>query len=316
MKSYPTVSVIMAAYKAESTITDAVESVLRQTFGDLELIVCDDASDDGTLAQLSCIKDSRLHVLSNHRNLGPGPSRDKAISEATGRWLAFIDADDAWDQNRLAALLTATQGDSVLVFDDILECHDHRGALLPWKRLRGRHAFNSDGCQPVDVAFDLFVRQQRLLIKPLFPRQAVIENRIVHNQSAFGEDSYYFLRILATGLPIRYLPQPLYHYRLRPGSATANPARHRLMRQSVEQALVDSRFDEAQRKAVLEKIEQLRRNEVYSSFREHVLNLRTQRAIALFIYNPSIAVEIGRRLLLNSWRRLSRKAHAFLSTIS
>jgi len=73
-------------------------SVLNQTYSDWELLLVDDCSTDGSFALIQdyAKKDARIHVFQNAQNSGPGPTRNKAIEEATGDCVAFLDSDDAW----------------------------------------------------------------------------------------------------------------------------------------------------------------------------------------------------------------------------
>ena len=97
----PCVSVVMPAYNRAGSIRKAVESVLRQTFTDFELLVVDDGSIDGTMDQLADIKDPRLHRLANPHNMGPSAARNTGIRAARGTWVAFQDSDDEWLPLRL-----------------------------------------------------------------------------------------------------------------------------------------------------------------------------------------------------------------------
>lgn len=104
----PTISVIIPAYNAEKTIQETIESVLNQTFPDLELIIINDGSTDGTLEVISSIKDSRIQVLS-FPNSGAQKSRNRGIEQAVGEYLSFIDADDLWTPDKLERQLKALQ---------------------------------------------------------------------------------------------------------------------------------------------------------------------------------------------------------------
>lgn len=95
------VSVIMPAYDAAATIESAVASVRRQTMGDFELLVVDDGSTDETAAVLAGIAEPRLRVL-RQPNRGPAAARNRALAEARGEFVAFIDADDLWVPEKLA----------------------------------------------------------------------------------------------------------------------------------------------------------------------------------------------------------------------
>lgn len=98
----PTVSVIMPAYNAQRTVGEAIESVLRQTFGDFELIVIDDGSTDGTADVIEgYAADPRIRFLKNPRNSGVSATRNYGIREAVGEWIAFLDSDDLWREDKL-----------------------------------------------------------------------------------------------------------------------------------------------------------------------------------------------------------------------
>jgi len=73
------VSVVIPAFNAEKYIGMAIESVLSQTYPDWELIIVDDASTDGTFRVATGYRDSRIKVLKNEKNMGPGLSRNRAI---------------------------------------------------------------------------------------------------------------------------------------------------------------------------------------------------------------------------------------------
>ncbi|MFY7965488.1 MAG: glycosyltransferase family 2 protein [Chitinophagaceae bacterium] len=92
----PLVSVLMTSYNREKYIGNAIESVLKSTFTNFELIVVDDGSKDKTveIAKQFAAKDPRVKVYINVKNLGDYPNRNKAASYATGKYLKYVDSDD------------------------------------------------------------------------------------------------------------------------------------------------------------------------------------------------------------------------------
>ena len=95
------VSVIMPAYNASATISDSINSVLAQTYANWELLVVDDASTDDTVALVKGYADQRIHLHLNPANLGVALTRNAAISNARGKYLAFLDSDDMWLPSKL-----------------------------------------------------------------------------------------------------------------------------------------------------------------------------------------------------------------------
>src|SRR5690606_11175419 len=131
------VSVIMPAHNAADTIGEAIASVMRQTHADLELLICDDASTDATVSIVEGHDDPRIMLVRSSRRLGPGQSRDLLIDRAKGKYIAVLDADDVYTPVRLERLLDVAPPGDVLVFDDIMECHQTRDGLRPWRRIHG-----------------------------------------------------------------------------------------------------------------------------------------------------------------------------------
>ena len=105
----PQISVIMPVYNGEKYIARAVQSVYAQDVP-LELIIIDDGSVDGTREVLIPWENRPDFVyIKNERNLGAAGSRNRGVSVAKGRYVAFLDADDWWEEGKLAAQLAALE---------------------------------------------------------------------------------------------------------------------------------------------------------------------------------------------------------------
>lgn len=104
----PLVSVIVPAYNAEETLLETMQSVLSQTFTDLELIVVDDGSADNTVAIARSVKDPRVRVCS-YPNGGAALARNRGIALSNGAFLSFLDSDDLWTSDKLEKQLNALQ---------------------------------------------------------------------------------------------------------------------------------------------------------------------------------------------------------------
>ncbi len=95
------VSIIMPSYNTASFIEETIQSVLNQTYTNWELIIVDDCSTDNTNEVVDTIKDCRIHYLKNEKNSGAAISRNKALREAKGQWIAYLDSDDLWMPEKL-----------------------------------------------------------------------------------------------------------------------------------------------------------------------------------------------------------------------
>lgn len=95
------VSIIMPSWNTANFIMSTIESVQAQTYKNWELIIVDDASVDNTLDLLKSVDDSRIRVFVNEHNSGAAVSRNKALCEAKGEWIAFLDSDDLWMPDKL-----------------------------------------------------------------------------------------------------------------------------------------------------------------------------------------------------------------------
>lgn len=101
MNNCELVSIIMPCYNAEKFISFSIESVLKQTYRNWELIIVDDYSSDKSVELVRQFNDSRIKLFINEENLGAALSRNKALKEAKGKWIAFLDADDIWLETKL-----------------------------------------------------------------------------------------------------------------------------------------------------------------------------------------------------------------------
>jgi len=104
----PLISVIIPVYNGQKTIRETIESVLKQTFTDFEIIVINDGSKDATLEVVERIQDPRIKLFS-YPNAGQAASRNRGFSHAVGDFIAFLDADDLWTPDKLEAQLKALQ---------------------------------------------------------------------------------------------------------------------------------------------------------------------------------------------------------------
>lgn len=95
------VSVIMPSWNTSNFIAESIQSVIDQTYENWELIIVDDCSTDNTDEVVAKFKDKRIRYFKNEKNSGAALSRNRALREARGEWIAFLDSDDLWNSDKL-----------------------------------------------------------------------------------------------------------------------------------------------------------------------------------------------------------------------
>lgn len=95
------VSVIMPSYNTGKYIKESIQSVLAQTYTNWELLIVDDCSTDNTDEVIAGFSDERIRYYKNEINSGAAITRNRALREAKGKWIAFLDSDDIWHPEKL-----------------------------------------------------------------------------------------------------------------------------------------------------------------------------------------------------------------------
>jgi glycosyltransferase involved in cell wall biosynthesis len=224
----PPVSVVIPAYNRAATIGAAIESVLRQTWADFELVVVDDGSTDGTLEAARAVSDPRLRVIAAPHNLGAAGARNLGVAEARGTWIAFQDSDDEWLPEKLAKQMArlaapAPGGDWGGCYCGLLTV----GGLdaRPGERTRLRY-LPDPAVKPAEGD----------IIEPLLMRNMISTQTLVVRRDLFLalgcfdeavtpiEDWDFALRLAQRG-PIAFVDEPLVHQRFSPNSITRGTRR-------------------------------------------------------------------------------------------
>ncbi|WP_040464657.1 glycosyltransferase family A protein [Erythrobacter sp. NAP1] len=209
--SAPKFSVVIPAYNAGATLRSTVVSVLAQTDQDFEIVVVDDGSSDGTLnAMLDlAVKDERIRIVSQP-NSGVSATRNYGASLAKGELIAFLDADDQWDREKLARHREMHRCDPLLdaSFAQVEFAPERKGKL---KRGRVRSSIPADYLDLGDVLVENAVcTTSNLVIK----RDAFADLGGFDQTMRYAEDQEFLARLLAHGCLIRGIPEPLVRYRM------------------------------------------------------------------------------------------------------
>ncbi|MBF2004215.1 MAG: glycosyltransferase family 2 protein [Chlorogloeopsis fritschii C42_A2020_084] len=105
----PLVSVIIPTYNRANIIGNTLDSVVKQSYQKIEIIIVDDGSTDNTEEVIKAIGDSRIHYIKHQINYGGATARNTGIKAAKGEYIAFLDSDDIWLTNKIEIQLDAIQ---------------------------------------------------------------------------------------------------------------------------------------------------------------------------------------------------------------
>jgi Glycosyl transferase family 2 len=207
----PTVSVVMPLYNKAEYVGPAVRSVLEQTFTDLELVVVDDGSTDGSAAVVQEMTDPRIRLL-RQENAGAPAARNAGIAAARGHWVAFLDADDAWRPEKLARQFAVLDREPDLVWAG--------GAYIwsgPGPSVLERNVPNHGWLRSPEV-----IRDGLLALTDewcLWTGTIMVRRDVLLQLGGFdtslptGDDVLLWSRIAALNPPLAYVRTPIAHYR-------------------------------------------------------------------------------------------------------
>ncbi len=199
------VSVILPTYNRARFLPRAIHSVLGQSYGDLELIVVDDGSEDDTPDVVGNIADPRVRYVRIARNQGISAARNHGLREAKGELLAFQDSDDEWDPQKLEKQIRFLEADpdAEIVYCDMYR-HRADGAVFYFRSpsLRKGLLVNPETG---------YWQSYMLAMQPtLMRRECLLEERFDEDLLTF-EDLDLFLRLIERHRFV-HLKEPLVHY--------------------------------------------------------------------------------------------------------
>lgn len=210
----PTFSVVIAAYQAENTVAEAIESALSQTHPPLEVVVCDDGSTDGTADVLAGYGDA-IRVV-RRPNGGESAAKNAAVAAARGQYVVVLDADDVFHPRRLEALgwLAWERPDlDVLTTDAIVEADG-----VPVRR-----AYHEGWQFPAEGQRAAILDGNFVLGMCAVPRERWLEASGFDESLSVTADWEFWQRLVLSGSRVGLVDAPLARYRLTQGTLSSNP---------------------------------------------------------------------------------------------
>ena len=217
-----TISVILPVYHVKPWIGECIRSLKQQRLEGLEFIVVDDCGSDNSMAAVEkwAEQDSRVRILRNEKNMGPGPSRNRGIDAARGEYLSFIDPDD-WVSGDFYELLYAkakeTGCDIVKALRvSVTESGSHD--ISP--ETHGADGYNKKIWERNDLPLYCCFRTGHH--SAIYKSSLFLDGEVRYGETRVGEDSTFLLKVCSRTESIITVDRAVYYYRLREGAATGS----------------------------------------------------------------------------------------------
>lgn len=213
-------TVLMSAYNASAFVGRTIESVLNQTYSDFDFVIVENGSTDNTREIIKKYKDSRIVLIELDQNIGLSGAMNLGISKIESKWIAHIDADDLWTNDKLEKQMAfLDQHDdfcALATWIDYIDINDKkigesREKLTSWKSVEEKYKANK---------------------AVVFNHSSIIFNRVdvtnvggYHGQFWPAEDADLWNRLLETGKKMMILPEALTLYRIFDGANSISKLR-------------------------------------------------------------------------------------------
>lgn len=299
------VTVIIAAYNAESTIKRAIESALNQTI-EPEVIIVNDGSTDSTVAvALETIgANPRAKILVQKSNLGPSAARNRALDTATGNWITILDADDVMSETRLGTMRNiAEKRGWDAIGDDQYRVSNRDGSSA------ARRLWSDTDFGEIELSLACFVRENIAdyagsngelgYIKPLIRRDFLIENELRYDtEMRLGEDYDLYARMLLKGGKFG-LVDPLGYFAFdTPGSLSRAHGSNELekLAQSDRNLLSSDRLSKEDRAILHEHLRMTQKKVAWAKLGEAYHERSVSKALSSFAMPPDVLADLFSKL--------------------
>lgn len=213
----PLISIVIPCYNAQNYIKETIESVLNQTYENYELIIIDDGSTDLSIKLIESFVDDRIFLFKNIQNKGVSFTRNYGVSKAKGEWIAFLDSDDIWCNDKLAKqvnLIANRKVNFVFTGTQYIDDNNNRSKFVlevpdrvDYKKLLKQNIIS---CSSVIIKKELLIKFKM-------------------KKDECHEDFYNWLSILKSGEEAFGINEPLLIYRISRNSKSANKIKASIM---------------------------------------------------------------------------------------
>jgi len=208
------ISIIMPSFNSELFISQSIKSVIEQSYKNWELLIVDGMSSDTTRELIKDIqlKESRIRLIDNPDDNGPGQARNFGLKKIRGQYIAFIDSDDLWHPNKLnIQLKNMIKNDYVFTYTNYKVIDENNNIS---KAYMGGHKSNN---------FYQYLRRRGIANSSVIIKTDIITNNIFDEvENMYAEDTMWWLLLLKNGHTSHSLNQTLMFYRSISNSRSSN----------------------------------------------------------------------------------------------
>lgn len=212
----PKVSIIMPLYNSEQFIEETIKSIINQSYSDWELIIVDDYSNDNSVRIIEKYMNNgneknKIKIIKNTKNFGPAYSRNEAIKEANGRYIAFIDSDDIWKKEKLEKQINFMEENKVgFVFSS-------------YNRIKENGKLEGTVKAPEIIDFNYILKRTPIQISSVIVDTKIVDKKIIKFKDIkTSEDISLYLNILSSEIMAYGMKESLVDYRNRRKSRSSN----------------------------------------------------------------------------------------------
>lgn len=214
----PLVSIIIPVYNVGIYLNDALNSLINQTYSNIEFILIDDGSNDesGVICDAFAEKDNRFRVF-HKKNGGVSSARNIGVEVANGAYIMFLDADDQFENNAVEKLIDIIQKENtdVVLFEYFVDYADGTSSVTLHKELEGEMSIK-------DAIKHSILPTNRFLWSKIYKAE-IVKNIRFDTSLHLGEDTVFACQAMIQGDKAYFLAEPLYHYVQSEASATRKP---------------------------------------------------------------------------------------------
>ena len=201
------VSVIIPVHNSEKHILECLNSVIHQTYPNLEIIVVDDASKDSSVSIIKSVKDKRIKLVSLKENVGVALARNKGIEVATGDYICFLDSDDYWYLDKIQKQVDFIS-DKAFIYTSYEFYHDGKSHKI--------HV-------PVSITYEEALKNTTIFTSTvMFNMKYLSKENIYMPNIRLGQDTATWWQVLKKGITAYGIDEVLSIYRVEGKSLSSN----------------------------------------------------------------------------------------------